>query len=70
MLHEIFDDLRLYRLLVGMQIRAQAQYKVNMLTGILVPTGGTMRVAGLNPVQQRRELSARIGVVFGRRSQL
>lgn len=43
---------------------------IKMLTGILVPSGGTMCVAGLNPVQQRRELAARIGVVFGQRSQL
>src|SRR5579864_8208926 len=43
---------------------------IKMLTGILVPSGGRVRVAGLNPVQQRRELAARIGVVFGQRSQL
>jgi ABC-2 type transport system ATP-binding protein len=41
-----------------------------MLTGILVPTGGHVRVAGLVPMKQRRELAARIGVVFGQRSQL
>ncbi|GAC1379343.1 MAG: ATP-binding cassette domain-containing protein [Ktedonobacteraceae bacterium] len=43
---------------------------IKMLTGILVPTGGTMTVAGLNPIRQRRELASRIGVVFGQRSQL
>ncbi len=43
---------------------------IKMLTGILVPTGGDVHVAGLNPVRQRRELAARIGVVFGQRSQL
>jgi ABC-2 type transport system ATP-binding protein len=43
---------------------------IKMLTGILVPSGGEMRVAGLDPVQQRRELAGRIGVVFGQRSQL
>src|SRR5579883_2202514 len=43
---------------------------IKMLTGILTPGGGTMRVAGLNPFTQRRELAARIGVVFGQRSQL
>src|SRR6266704_3042152 len=43
---------------------------IKMLTGILVPTGGTMSVAGLNPTRQRRELAGRIGVVFGQRSQL
>jgi ABC-2 type transport system ATP-binding protein len=41
-----------------------------MCTGILVPTSGTVRVAGLDPVAQRRELARRIGVVFGQRSQL
>ncbi|HYU71515.1 MAG TPA: ATP-binding cassette domain-containing protein, partial [Ktedonobacteraceae bacterium] len=38
---------------------------IKMLTGILRPTGGYIRVAGLVPVQQRRQLAARIGVVFG-----
>ena len=41
-----------------------------MLTGILVPTSGYVRVTGLEPVRQRRELARRIGVVFGQRSQL
>src|SRR5437588_7271300 len=43
---------------------------IKMLTGILVPSGGEMSVAGLNPLHQRRELASRIGVVFGQRSQL
>jgi ABC-2 type transport system ATP-binding protein len=43
---------------------------IKMLTGILVPTSGTVRVTGLEPVRQRRELARRIGVVFGQRSQL
>src|SRR5258708_25124927 len=43
---------------------------IKMLTGILMPTGGSMRVAGLVPMRQRRELAGRIGVVFGQRSQL
>jgi viologen exporter family transport system ATP-binding protein len=43
---------------------------IKMLTGILVPTSGTVRVAGLDPVRQRVELTRRIGVVFGQRSQL
>lgn len=43
---------------------------IKMLTGILVPTGGRVRVAGLDPMRQRRELASRIGVVFGQRSQL
>jgi ABC-2 type transport system ATP-binding protein len=43
---------------------------IKMLTGILVPSRGEMRVAELDPVKQRRELARRIGVVFGQRSQL
>jgi ABC-2 type transport system ATP-binding protein len=43
---------------------------IKMLTGILVPTAGEVRVCGLQPVRQRRELARRIGVVFGQRSQL
>ncbi len=43
---------------------------VKMLTGILVPTAGRLRVAGLDPPRQRIELARRIGVVFGQRSQL
>ncbi|MGH3898425.1 MAG: ABC transporter ATP-binding protein [Pseudonocardiaceae bacterium] len=43
---------------------------IKMLTGILVPTGGRVRVCGLDPVRQRRALARRIGVVFGQRSQL
>ena len=43
---------------------------IKMLTGILVPSAGRVRVCGLEPVRQRRELARRIGVVFGQRSQL
>ena len=43
---------------------------VKMLTGILVPSSGRLRVAGLDPPRQRIELARRIGVVFGQRSQL
>ena len=43
---------------------------VKMLTGILVPSGGRIRVAGLDPSRRRVELARRIGVVFGQRSQL
>ncbi len=43
---------------------------IKMLTGILVPTSGTVRTCGLEPVRQRRELAGHIGVVFGQRSQL
>jgi len=43
---------------------------IKMLTGILVPTSGHVRVCGLEPVRQRTALARRIGVVFGQRSQL
>jgi viologen exporter family transport system ATP-binding protein len=43
---------------------------IKMLTGILMPSGGSVRVAGLDPQRQRRELAGRVGVVFGQRSQL
>ncbi len=43
---------------------------IKMLTGILMPTSGRVCVAGLDPQRQRRELAARIGVVFGQRTQL
>jgi ABC-2 type transport system ATP-binding protein len=43
---------------------------IKMLTGILVPTSGRLRVAGLEPSRQRTELARRIGVVFGQRTTL
>jgi ABC-2 type transport system ATP-binding protein len=43
---------------------------IKMLTGILVPSGGRARVAGLDPSRDRVELARRIGVVFGQRSTL
>jgi ABC-2 type transport system ATP-binding protein len=43
---------------------------VKMLTGILVPTSGFVRVLELEPTRQRVELARRIGVVFGQRTQL
>ena len=43
---------------------------IKMLCGILVPTSGRVRTCGLDPLKSRRELSRRIGVVFGQRSQL
>jgi ABC-2 type transport system ATP-binding protein len=43
---------------------------VKMLTGILFPSGGTARVAGIDPARQRIALARRIGVVFGQRRQL
>ncbi len=41
-----------------------------MLTGILVPTGGSVRTCGLDPAPNRRRLARDLGVVFGQRSQL
>jgi ABC-2 type transport system ATP-binding protein len=43
---------------------------IKMLTGILTPSGGHATVAGFDPQRQRRQLAARIGVVFGQRTQL
>jgi ABC-2 type transport system ATP-binding protein len=43
---------------------------IKMLTGILVPSAGHVRVDGLEPSRARTELARRIGVVFGQRSQL
>ncbi|MDN5748917.1 MAG: ATP-binding cassette domain-containing protein [Pseudonocardia sp.] len=43
---------------------------IKMLTGVLVPSAGSARVCGLDPVRERRTLARRIGVVFGQRSQL
>ena len=43
---------------------------IKMLTGILQPSGGHMRVDGLDPAHDRLDLAKRIGVVFGQRTQL
>lgn len=43
---------------------------MKMLTGILTPTSGTARVAGLEPWRDRRRNAHNIGVVFGQRTQL
>ena len=43
---------------------------IKMLTGILVPTAGSVRTCGLRPVPDRRRLARQVGVVFGQRSQL
>ena len=43
---------------------------IKMLTGILQPSSGEVRVAGLVPVRDRVRLARRIGVVFGQRSNL
>jgi ABC-2 type transport system ATP-binding protein len=43
---------------------------IKMLTGILVPTSGLVRVAGIEPHKHRQRNAQNIGVVFGQRSQL
>ncbi|MGH9276684.1 MAG: ABC transporter ATP-binding protein [Acidimicrobiales bacterium] len=43
---------------------------IKMLTGILVPTAGQVRVAGLDPQRHRIATARRVGVVFGQRTQL
>ena len=43
---------------------------IKILTGILYPTSGNVRVLGFNPQKQRKELALNIGTVFGQRSQL
>ncbi|MGP9680397.1 MULTISPECIES: ABC transporter ATP-binding protein [unclassified Brachybacterium] len=43
---------------------------IKMMTGILTPTGGSLRVLGREPVAERKHLAREIGVVFGQRSQL
>ncbi|GAB4123378.1 MAG: ATP-binding cassette domain-containing protein [Roseiflexaceae bacterium] len=43
---------------------------LKMLTGILVPSGGRIDVAGRSPANQRIEHARQIGVVFGQRTQL
>ena len=43
---------------------------IKMLTGILVPTSGSVTVNGYIPHRQRKENAKRIGVVFGQRSHL
>jgi ABC-2 type transport system ATP-binding protein len=43
---------------------------IKMLSGILVPTSGTVDVAGNVPWEQRERNALQIGVVFGQRTQL
>jgi ABC-2 type transport system ATP-binding protein len=43
---------------------------IKMLTGILTPSSGRVRVGGLDPARQRTALARRIGVVFGQRTTL
>ncbi|ADO54807.1 daunorubicin ABC transporter ATP-binding protein [Paenibacillus jamilae] len=43
---------------------------IKMLTGILVPTSGHLKVGGYVPYEDREKFVGNIGVVFGQRSQL
>ncbi|WP_329223851.1 ABC transporter ATP-binding protein [Streptomyces sp. NBC_01485] len=43
---------------------------IKMLTGILTPSGGRVRVAGIDPSRERTRLAHRMGVVFGQRTTL
>jgi ABC-2 type transport system ATP-binding protein len=43
---------------------------IKMLTGILVPTSGEVKVNGFVPHKEREQFVREIGVVFGQRSQL
>jgi len=43
---------------------------IKMLTGILFPTAGQIRMLGLDPTTERKKLAYQIGTVFGQRSQL
>ena len=43
---------------------------IKMLTGILLPSGGSVRVLGRDPHRERVANARQVGVVFGQRSQL
>ncbi|MBM7564931.1 ABC transporter ATP-binding protein [Paenibacillus sacheonensis] len=43
---------------------------IKMLSGVLVPTAGIVRVLGLEPFRHRKANAGSIGVVFGQRTQL
>ncbi len=43
---------------------------VKMLTGILTPTEGGIKVLDMSPGKQRKKIATKIGVVFGQRTQL
>ncbi|WP_410677059.1 ATP-binding cassette domain-containing protein [Amycolatopsis sp. cmx-4-68] len=43
---------------------------IKMMTGLLAPTSGTVRLNGLDPRRRRMAVTRQIGVVFGQRSQL
>lgn len=41
-----------------------------MLSGILLPTSGSIKINNLDPIKDRKKYVSKIGVVFGQRSQL
>ena len=43
---------------------------IKMLSGIIHPTEGQIKVAGLNPTAQRKQLAYKIGCMFGQKSGL
>ena len=43
---------------------------IKMLTGILYPTSGDMKVIDIDPRKQRKKLAYKIGTVFGQKEQL
>lgn len=43
---------------------------IKMMTGILVPTDGSVKVLGKEPYRYRKDNAMKIGVVFGQRTQL
>ena len=43
---------------------------IKMLSGIIHPTDGQIKVAGLNPSKQRKQLAYKIGCMFGQKSGL
>lgn len=43
---------------------------IKMLSGILHPTRGEIRIGGFSPQKDRKKVAANIGVVFGQRTQL
>ncbi|OWR30861.1 ABC transporter ATP-binding protein [Saccharibacillus sp. O23] len=43
---------------------------IKMLTGILHPSSGSVKLAGIDPHRDRTRCASRLGVVFGQRSQL
>ena len=43
---------------------------IKMLTGILYPDKGDVKVMGINPAKERKKLAYKIGTVFGQKEQL